>query len=142
MSKRLQVYAHDSLSVHFDLGRCIHSAVCVRGLPAVFDPKARPWIRPEAAAVEEIVQIVHRCPTGALQVAIDGVPVPPVQNDCTVQVGRNGPLMVRGDVRIVDAEGNEILQDTRVALCRCGHSRRKPFCDGAHRDAGFRDPVA
>jgi uncharacterized Fe-S cluster protein YjdI len=140
VSKRLQVYEHDSLSVSFDLRRCIHAAACVRGLPAVFDPKARPWIRPEAASVEEIVEVVHRCPTGALQVAIDGVTVHQPSNDCTVQVGRNGPLMVRGDVRIVDQEGNEILQDTRVALCRCGQSRRKPFCDGAHREAGFRDP--
>jgi CDGSH-type Zn-finger protein len=52
---------------------------------------------------------------------------------------RDGPLLVRGPFRITDQDGNEIEVHQRiVALCRCGHSRRKPFCDGTHKAIDFR----
>jgi CDGSH-type Zn-finger protein len=49
----------------------------------------------------------------------------------------NGPLFVRGLVRMVDEDGQLIREDTRLALCRCGASENKPFCDGSHRRIGF-----
>ena len=55
----------------------------------------------------------------------------------TIEPRPNGPLFVRGRVKIVDAEGRLIREDTRVALCRCGGSKNKPFCDGTHRRIGF-----
>jgi CDGSH-type Zn-finger protein len=52
---------------------------------------------------------------------------------------RDGPLLVRGPFVIVDQEGNEIeVRQRTVALCRCGRSRRKPFCDGMHKAVGWR----
>ena len=57
----------------------------------------------------------------------------------TVTPYRDGPLILRGDFRILDEDGEEIDPGrTTVALCRCGKSGIKPFCDGAHRKAGFR----
>jgi CDGSH-type Zn-finger protein len=54
---------------------------------------------------------------------------------------RDGPLLVRGPVRIQDQEGREIVVERNVvALCRCGKSRTRPLCDGTHRPAGFRAP--
>ncbi len=54
---------------------------------------------------------------------------------------RDGPLLVRGDFRVIDAAGLEIDPGRRtIALCRCGHSGRRPFCDGSHRAVGFRSP--
>ena len=54
---------------------------------------------------------------------------------------RDGPLLVRGPFRLVDQEGNEIeLSRETVALCRCGKSRTRPFCDGTHRLVRFRAP--
>ena len=51
----------------------------------------------------------------------------------------DGPLLVRGDVRIEDADGNALPRDrATVALCRCGLSAVKPFCDGSHKVAGFK----
>lgn len=140
MSKLLQVYEHEALTVTFDARRCIHAAECVRHLPAVFDPAARPWVRPERASNEEIISAVHRCPSGALRVAYDGQTIDIGVDALQVRAARNGPLYVRGDVRIVTEDGTEIVSDSRVALCRCGASRRKPFCDGSHREAGFRAP--
>ena len=52
---------------------------------------------------------------------------------------RNGPYLVRGPVVIVDQDGNEIeVRREVVALCRCGRSQTRPFCDGTHKAAGFR----
>lgn len=51
----------------------------------------------------------------------------------------NGPLLVRGDMEIVDGDGNEVPRTRRtVALCRCGVSLIKPYCDGTHKTVGFR----
>jgi CDGSH-type Zn-finger protein len=56
-----------------------------------------------------------------------------------IRVRDDGPYKVTGPVRLVDPEGNEIPYDASrpIALCRCGQSRTKPFCDKAHRGAGF-----
>jgi CDGSH-type Zn-finger protein len=56
-----------------------------------------------------------------------------------IKVRDNGPYKVSGPVRIVDVDGNawDLPDDRPVALCRCGQSRTKPFCDRTHRDAGF-----
>jgi uncharacterized Fe-S cluster protein YjdI len=67
MSKRLQVYETDEISVSFDPNICIHSGVCVRGLPKVFDIKRKRWIRPELATAEQVAAQIERCPSGALQ---------------------------------------------------------------------------
>ncbi|HET9905669.1 MAG TPA: CDGSH iron-sulfur domain-containing protein, partial [Anaerolineales bacterium] len=56
----------------------------------------------------------------------------------TINPRLNGPLYVRGHMRIMGSGGSLIREDTRVALCRCGHSENKPFCDGSHRKVGFR----
>lgn len=60
-----------------------------------------------------------------------------------IKVRRNGSLLVTGDFVLVDHEGREIPRPVgkpNVALCRCGHSARKPFCDSAHKTCGFVDP--
>ena len=58
--------------------------------------------------------------------------------DVEIRVRENGPYRVEGKVKVVDADGNEFeLPGEVFALCRCGHSKNKPFCDGSHREAGF-----
>ena len=70
MSKRLQVYEAPEITVTFDPDICIHSGVCVRGLPAVFDVNRKRWVRPELAPAVEVAAQVARCPSGALQCTI------------------------------------------------------------------------
>ena len=62
----------------------------------------------------------------------------PAQN--TITIVANGPLYARGNISLKDSAGNLILRDTRVALCRCGKSANKPFCDEAHKAAQFNAP--
>ena len=59
--------------------------------------------------------------------------------DVTVRVLENGPYLVKGEIEIVDAKGNPIPQPEKGwALCRCGASTTKPFCDGMHSKIGFK----
>ncbi len=61
----------------------------------------------------------------------------------TITPYRDGPLIVRGDFRLVDTDGTEIDPGRQtIALCRCGKSGIKPFCDGAHKRSGFSAPSA
>lgn len=69
--------------------------------------------------------------------------------DVQITPSPNGPYLVRGasKIELVDRQGNQWpIEGDTVALCRCGHSEDKPFCDGAHRAVGFEDqceaPVA
>jgi uncharacterized Fe-S cluster protein YjdI len=66
-SRRLQVYETPEIVVTFDPSVCIHSGVCVRGLPAVFDVGRKRWVRPELAPAALVAAQVERCPSGALQ---------------------------------------------------------------------------
>lgn len=134
-----RVYAGDALEVHWEPRLCIHVKNCVRGLPGVFDPDARPWVDVDAAGADEIAATVLTCPTGALHFRrLDGGAQEEAPEATTVEPRPDGPLFVRGRVRIVDAAGDLVREDTRLALCRCGGSRNKPFCDGSHRRIGFR----
>jgi CDGSH-type Zn-finger protein len=88
------------------------------------------------------VTIVERCPSGALHYTRkDGAAEQPDAAN-TVTVRANGPLYVRGDVTLRTDAGELRLTDTRMALCRCGQSKNKPFCDNSHREAGFSDAGA
>lgn len=139
MTSQTKRYTSDAIDVTYDAKRCIHAAECVRGLPAVFDTAQRPWIQPANAVADVVAEVVTRCPTGALHFERrDGAAAEPVPAVNRVIVTAAGPLTVRGDVQLT--LGDTSLRDTRVALCRCGQSQNKPFCDNSHRAAGFADP--
>jgi len=57
----------------------------------------------------------------------------------TMRIKPNGSIRVTGEVDFVDAEGKVVETKSDFSLCRCGASKDKPFCDGAHREAGFED---
>ena len=134
-----RLYRNEQISVSWEPKLCIHAGDCFRGLPQVFQPQARPWVRLDGATVERIAEVVIRCPTGALHFErLDGGPQEPQPEETTIQARLNGPLYVRGHVRILGPSQRLIREDTRLALCRCGQSENKPFCDGSHRRVGFR----
>ena len=138
--KRLQTFATDGITVTYDPNVCIHAAECVRRLPSVFDTSVARWIRPDRAAEDDVMATVARCPTGALQATRTvGVPESP-DVPATAKVTARGPVHLRGELSIRDHTGAVIATGKRFALCRCGASHNKPFCDGSHRAAGFSDP--
>lgn len=63
--------------------------------------------------------------------------------DAKITPCRDGPYLVRGDFQLLDQDGNQIeLRREVIALCRCGRSRTRPFCDGTHKLTGFRSASA
>lgn len=133
-------FAGKDMVVEFDARRCIHAGECVRGLPTVFDPQARPWVQPDHAGSAELATVVARCPTGALTLhRQDGSSVETAAASNTALIEANGPLYLRGRVVYASTSHAALAEYTRVALCRCGASGNKPFCDGSHRQAGFVD---
>jgi len=141
MSKKIHEYEGQNILVTYDVGRCIHAAECVKGSPAVFDPDKKPWVDPDAAGADEVAETIHRCPTGALQYRRkDSKSEESAPAENAVEIAADGPLYCQGALVIQAADGSELQRDTRIALCRCGASENKPFCDGAHTEAEFQDP--
>ncbi|CAN5680180.1 hypothetical protein BH10BAC3_BH10BAC3_02800 [soil metagenome] len=151
MGKELFKYNKGELTVTWKPAVCIHSKICWHYLPAVFNPSKRPWINTDGATAEQIIAQVKQCPSGALsyelktgQPAEDSVSVPvkletdaasPLKIECL----KNGPLLVRGSLLVKKSDGTESLKDGSVTFCRCGGSANKPYCDGSHRNNGFKD---
>jgi CDGSH-type Zn-finger protein/uncharacterized Fe-S cluster protein YjdI len=138
MADKPREYEGRDVVVQYDVKRCIHAEVCVRGLPSVFQRERRPWVDADGASAADIGDVVMRCPTGALHFRRrDSEASEPVPQENTATLEVDGPVYVKGDLEIVDAEGSLGLADTRIALCRCGASENKPFCDGRHTQIGF-----
>jgi len=138
MGKSFQIYEGKSVTISYDATRCIHVGECVRGLGQVFDTKKTPWINPDSAAVEDVVDVIKRCPTGALKfIRKDGGAAEQPEAVNCVTVSADGPLYVQGRIQINRPDGSVLLNDTRVAFCRCGATRHPPYCDGRHEKIGF-----
>ncbi len=134
-----RTYQSDQIRVLWDATRCTHVANCLRALPTVFDVGARPWVNVEGASAEEVAAAVRTCPTGALRYeGLDGFPNEVPEEPTSVDIRPNGPLYLRGRLRITRPGADAVTDEFRVALCRCGASQNKPFCDNTHRVIGFR----
>lgn len=134
---KLQTCAGDGFEVTYDPGACTHAAECARGLPEVFDPEASPWIRPERASADRVAEVVARCPSGALKI-VGRAAAAPKSGRAAVTLAPDGPLLLSGDLEVRGPDGAVLFAGGKAALCRCGHSVKKPFCDGAHKAAGFK----
>lgn len=136
-----RVYRNEQIAVIWEPALCIHVGRCFRGLPEVFQPQNRPWVNINGATAERIAAQVRQCPSGALRFELlDGTAPEPLPDGVTIEVRPNGPLLIKGPVRITDPDGQLIRETTQCALCRCGQSANKPFCDATHRRIGFRAP--
>ena len=136
---RLDSYRGNGVTIRDNRGTCSHAGYCTAGLPAVWRSGEEPWIDATGAGAEEIVATIRRCPSGALSYERDGGVVTDFGGQTGVQVSRNGPYRVKGSVRLEGVEFGVGASREHFTLCRCGHSRNKPFCDGSHWYAGFRD---
>lgn len=138
MEQKIHSYENNDITVHYDARRCIHAKECVKGLKSVFDPKKRPWIQPDEASAEQIMEVVERCPTGALHYRLkDDATEEKVPPRNTISISPDGPVYFRGNIEVQNEDGETVLKDTRWALCRCGHSGNKPACDNTHTNIEF-----
>ncbi len=134
----LDEYEGVGVTIVDNRGVCSHAGFCTDNLPKVFRLEVEPWIDPAGATAEEIIAQVERCPSGALSYKKDGIRHQNHGGEPAIQVTKNGPYYVTGDVGLTDDQGSEPETKDHYALCRCGNSKNKPFCNGAHWD-GFED---
>lgn len=134
MAEKIEEVRGREVMIRFDAGKCIHSRNCVLGRPDVFVPNVEgQWIYPDRATPEQVEELAHNCPSGAIQFErLDGLvgEQAPVVN--TVYVRENGPLAFHAPLSVAGADIGY-----RATLCRCGASKNKPYCDGSHSGAGF-----
>jgi CDGSH-type Zn-finger protein/ferredoxin len=143
--KKIKKYVGKKITVNFDLSICAHAAICLNTLPSVFDLKCRPWVNAEGAKPEMIMATINKCPSGALSYEIndDTNDASTANNDenchsSKITVIKNGPLNVEGNVELQGHITCRPSNDKQFCLCRCGHSKNAPFCDGSHFREHFR----
>ena len=134
----MKEYSNQEIIVCWQPEKCIHSRECIKGLPQVFNHNHKPWVDMKGANSEEIMRIIDRCPSGALSYKKADSSEPP---SVKIKVARNGPLLVEGDCLLVDRDGKDESIKGLFALCRCGGSKKKPFCDGSHAKIDFDDSM-
>jgi CDGSH-type Zn-finger protein/uncharacterized Fe-S cluster protein YjdI len=139
----LRVFEGKAITVTYDDRLCMAASECNRAGGQLFVKGRKPWCLPDEVPVATVVEIVKRCPAGALwYTRKDGGPAeaPPPRN--VAVVSNNGPLYVSGDLRIQGAPADMPGVKCRAALCRCGRSALKPFCDDQHEEPCFDDSGA
>lgn len=132
-------YTNGDVTVTWEPEKCIHSAICVKGLPDVFKPNEKPWVKIDAASTEAIVNQVKQCPSGALGFYMtDEKDKTSETMETKVEILENGPLLVYGTLKVTHKDGSSETKNRTTAFCRCGASANKPYCDGAHVNAEFK----
>jgi len=134
-----RAYEGKDITIHDNRTICWHAAECVSGLNSVFDKNTSPWINPENAEVNQVIEVVRRCPSGALSYTIDNIRTTDFNGLTEINIIKNGPYNVSGNIEINVADEIHPPSKDHYSLCRCGASKNKPYCDGSHNDIKFTD---
>lgn len=121
-------YDSEAITVWYDPRRCRHAAECVKGDAAVFETGRKPWIRPDLGEADHIAEVVRRCPTGALHYRLADGPDEPADVPTRITARAEGALWIRGDLVLDTPDGP--VAERRAALCGCGRTENRPYCDG------------
>lgn len=154
MYSKSRKYKNKDITVFWRPGECIHATYCYRELLKVFNPSKKPWINMNGAPTEDIIRIVNMCPTSALtykwnkdiekeQLSGDKEQQNVSENKTIteqkteVKVLKNGPVIIRGNFKIIGTDGKEMKQMKVASICRCGNSAKFPYCDGSHSKVNY-----
>jgi CDGSH-type Zn-finger protein/uncharacterized Fe-S cluster protein YjdI len=142
-NKRLFSFPGEKVDVTWDRRLCIHVQECTRAKGEVFAAGRKPWGQPDLDEADYVAEVVQRCPTGALTYRRkDGGDEESAPPSNRIAIANNGPLYVSGRLEIQGAKEDMPGVRYRAALCRCGASKNKPFCDNSHEEAEFVDRAA
>jgi len=137
---RLDRYEGHAITVLDNRGTCCHFGNCTDHLPQVFHHAGDPFVTAQGAGADAIIDIVRQCPSGALGFVRDGITYAGEDREPEIFVAGNASYYVRGGIELEGDRMNEGALREHYALCRCGHSKNKPFCDGTHWYVKFDDP--
>lgn len=142
-NKKVLRFEGKEADVSWDGRLCIHMEECWRDKSDLFELGRRPFGQPDLVSVDHILEVAQRCPSGAIVFLPHGdVQSETADLENTVRVAPDGPLYFTGELDIDGAEDDMGGVAFRAALCRCGLSKNKPFCDGSHSEGGFKDTGA
>lgn len=136
---RQDAYAGGEVTIQDNRFLCAHIGECTDNLAAVFRLGTEPWIDPDGADGQAIMETIRKCPSGALGYVFQGAAYQEEDGEPRITVSKDGPYFVRGDVALDDVAWSAGADKRRYALCRCGASATKPFCDGSHGRVEFQD---
>lgn len=136
---RLDSYEANGITVRDNRGTCCHFGNCTDRLPEVFHHSGDPFVTAGGADADAIERIVRQCPSGALGFVRDGKLYQGEEGEPEIYVANNASYYVRGGIELEGDVMNEGANREHYALCRCGHSKNKPFCDGTHWWIKFND---
>ena len=133
-------YVGKKITINDNRSVCAHAGMCTDNLKSVFKLGVEPWIDPQGADVQAIIETVRKCPSGALSYTIDNVEYADQDREPRVTVTKNGPYHVVGGPELREKATSQQPQSREhFTLCRCGGSKNKPFCDGTHWYIKFKD---
>ena len=132
-------YAGRQITIHDNRGICAHAGICTDQLASVFRLRQEPWIDPDGAEVEKIIETIKQCPSGALSYTMNDVEYREQDRPAMIYISKNGPYYVQGGVELQGVPQSDYPSKEHYALCRCGQSKNKPFCDGSHWAVKFED---
>lgn len=133
-------YVGKAITIFDNRAICAHAGACTEGLKEVFREEGDPWIDPDGASIAQVIATIGKCPSGALSYAVNGKEARDRPGGACVTVTKDGPYAVTGSIELAGVAFGDGAPKEHYTLCRCGASKNKPFCDGSHWDAGFKDP--
>jgi len=136
---RMDSYKGKTITIHDNRGVCSHAGYCTDNLPSVFRMGVEPWIDPDGAPSDEVVRVIKMCPSGALSYSMGDEKVDSLDRNPSISIHKDGPYHVVGWIDLADAGNSKPESREHFALCRCGGSKNKPFCDGTHWYIHFAD---
>jgi CDGSH-type Zn-finger protein len=138
MAGRREAWQGDGIAIYDDRSFCAHIGNCTDNLASVFKLRQEPWIDPKGATAEAIATLIATCPSGALSYALPGAEeTAEEEREPGVNPSKDGPYFVVGSIPLASEDGQSYEVRARIALCHCGGSGNKPFCDGTHWSNGF-----
>jgi len=132
-------YEGRDISVFYNISLCYHAKECVNSLPSVFDKDSRPWINPDMSNKDSIIEVIKKCPSGALSYKIGDKHIRDFNGEEKIRIDKNGPYCVSGNIKLNIEQDLQPPSKEHFALCRCGASKNKPYCDGSHSNIDFSD---
>jgi len=135
----VQNYKGNKIDIIFNRSICAGAGECVRNLPTVFKSgDSSSWIYPNNDTNEKIIEIIKMCPSGALSYELEGKLNIDGRSEAKIFIVKNGPYNVEAiDFNHLAKPSN--FSTTKYSLCRCGHSKNKPYCDYSHGEKNWDD---
>lgn len=128
----IQTYEGIDITVVFNRSICSGAAQCVHKFPKIYTNASEDWVFPNEGSIEEIKESIKNCPSGALSFIENQSTSKTTNTTHSLSISQKGPIYVKGAIDLEVEHWSSYANKEQYALCRCGASKNKPFCDYSH----------